>query len=87
MAWRVSVYIVIVILNTVVVKNGCCTVGEHVRRNENHFPLLRASLPDKGSLKSLCEIEQAHMAIAAHTSMVLTFLSVLTSVSACDEGG
>lgn len=37
-AWWVSVYIVIVILNTVVVENGWCTVGEHVRRNENHFP-------------------------------------------------
>lgn len=85
MAWWVSAYIAIVILYTVVVKSGCCTFAEHVRRNENLFSLLRASLLDKGSLKSLCEIEQDHMTIVAQTPMVLKFLSVLTNVSACDE--
>ncbi len=60
---------------------------EHVKTNKNSFPLLRASLLDQGSLKiSVFEIEQAHMAIATQTSMLLKFLSVYTNVGVCDKG-
>ena len=61
--------------------------GEHIKTTENSFPLLRASLLDQGSLKiSVFEIEQAHMAVAAQTCMLLKFLTVYTNVSACDKG-
>lgn len=76
MAGWVSAHIVIVNSNSAAVKSGCSAFGKHVGRNENRFLLLRATLLDKGSLKSLCEIEQAHMAIVVQASMLLKFLSV-----------
>lgn len=60
---------------------------EHVKKNENSFSLLRASLLDQGSLKiSVFATEQAHMAVASRMSMLLKFLSVFTNVGVCDKG-